>query len=92
MRYWIQLALYRDGLRANMFPVERCIIIAVSSQAPYECECYEIEEELLEYGQGEYKRLLREYQACCEANNFPAYRYAGVHTVRLPSWMKEAVE
>lgn len=89
MGYFRQLAMYRDGLRANLYPVERCIIIAVSSQFPYETECYELDEELLEYGQGEYKRLLREYQACCEAESFPAYRYAGVHQVRLPSWMKE---
>jgi len=89
MGYARQLALYRDGLRANLVPVDRCIIIAVSSQFPYETECYELDEELLEYGQGEYKRLLREYQACCEAESFPAYRYAGVHTVRLPSWLKE---
>lgn len=89
MGYFRQLAMYRDGLRANLHPVERCIIIAVSSQFPYETECYELDEELLEYGQGEYKRLLKEYQACCEAESFPAYRYAGVHTVRLPSWMKE---
>ncbi len=89
MGYYRQFAMYRDGLRANLHPVDRCIIIAVSTNAPYETECYELDEELLEYGQGEYKRLLREYQACCEAESFPAYRYAGVHTVRLPQWMKE---
>jgi len=88
-RYAVQLGMYRAGLLANLHPVDRCIIIAVSSQAPYETECYELDDELLDYGYGEFQRLLKEYQACCEAESFPAYRYAGTHTVRLPSWLKE---
>ena len=88
-RYHVQCGMYRAGLQANLHPVERCIIIAVSSQAPYETECYELDNDLLDYGYGEFQRLLKEYKACCEAESFPAYRYAGVHTVALPAWLKE---
>lgn len=89
MGYFRQMAMYRAGLQANLHPVERCIIIAVSSQAPYETECYELDNELLDYGYGEFQRLLKEYKACCDAESFPAYRYAGVHTVRIPAYLKE---
>lgn len=90
MGYYRQLAMYRDGIRENLVPIDKCIIIAVSTNAPYACEVYEVEEDLLEVGQGKYKRLLREYKACCEASNFPAYSYAGIHSIRCPQWMKEA--
>ncbi len=88
--YARQLAMYRDGLASNLFPVERCIIIAVENTAPYTAEVYELDEELLDIGHGQYKRLLRGYLANVEADLWPAYRYAGIHTVRAPQWLKEA--
>lgn len=87
--YARQLAMYRDGLRANLFPIERCIIIAVENSAPYTCDVYELDEELLEIGQGQYKRLLRGYLSNVEADVWPAYRYAGISTVYAPQWLKE---
>ena len=89
MKYHKQMAMYRNGLGANSVWPDACLIIAVENSAPYTCNIFELSEDLLEKGEGEYRELLRKHKACTEANSWPAYTNAGVILVDCPAWMKE---
>jgi len=89
MGYAKQLGLYHDGLLANLFPVDKCVIIAVESSAPYCCNVFNISDDLLEAGKGQYRKLLREYKACADSGQFPAYQCGGVIDVQLPAFARE---
>lgn len=85
--YYRQMAFYRDGIRSNGWPVESAFIIAVDNTEPFSCEVFELNEELLQFGQVSYQRLLAEYIACRKKRSFPAFRHAGILTLRPPAWM-----
>ena len=49
--YHLQLAHYKKGLEACKFQVNKCKIIAIQNQAPYDVVEYELEEEVINYAE-----------------------------------------
>ena len=90
--YHNQFAFYRSGLASNgVFP-SNFLIIAVESKPPYPCAVYELDDDMLSWGEAGYKHLLARHKACVEAQSFPAYTNAGIITLRPPSWVSEYLE
>jgi hypothetical protein len=87
--YHRQFGFYRRGLAANGIFPEHHIIIAVESKAPYTVNCFELAEEVLDYGEGQSMELLKKYAQVQYMDVKPAYTYAGISNIRLPQWMKE---
>lgn len=87
--YHRQMGMYLSGLKANgVFPAH-IVIIAVENKAPYTTNVYRLDDEVLEYGEGQYKALLKQYALVKDMDVLPAYTYAGIANVRLPQWLKE---
>lgn len=87
--YHRQMSFYLSGLKNNgCFPTH-IIIIAVESKPPHTVNVYRLDDEVLDYGEGQYKHLLKQYAQIKDMDVLPAYTYAGVSNIRLPQWMKE---
>ena len=91
--YYRQGGMYSDGERVikdsaffNPF-----YLIAVEKSPPYGISVHELTDEVLAYGEREYRRLAKELKECERTGNWPgyAYKYAGSNAILLPAWMKE---
>lgn len=87
--YHQQFGFYRRGLAANSVYPEHFIIIAVETKAPFTVNCFELTDDVLDYGEGQSMELLQQYCRVKDMEKLPSYTYAGIHTVRLPKWIKE---
>lgn len=61
--------------------------IAVEKEPPYRCEVYTIEHDFLEWGYGEFHRLLQIEKKCRDANYWPHYNNAGADTLFKPAYL-----
>lgn len=88
MGYHLQLAWYMRGLRANGHKVERAVVIAQESSAPFDVAVYDADPALLAFGEKECLRIAREYRMAEQRRHFP-----GAHPVRRqllpPAWADE---
>jgi exodeoxyribonuclease VIII len=60
-RYYVQAAMYTDGLEALGYSVEAFVFAAWEKHIPYASALYFPTKEMLEVGRQEYRRLLRVY-------------------------------
>lgn len=72
-------ALYQDLIFA---------LIAVEKEPPYRVEVYTLEVDFLQWGWGEFHRLLQIEKKCREANFWPHYQNAGADTLFKPAYVK----
>ena len=90
--YMRQGAFYLDGVNAHRKKEEQFtdfLLVAVEKKPPYRVEVYNMDEDMIKYGRGEYKRLLA-IEAKCRADEFyPHYQDDGITTLFLPPWMQQ---
>lgn len=72
-RYWVQAAMYMDGLKALHQEPRDFVFAAWEKYPPYASAFYYATPELLDAGRKEYKRLLKLYKQCVESDNWPGY-------------------
>jgi len=87
--YHGQCAYYSDGLRANGIEIEGSSIVAVSMKAPYSVVVMDYDDDYIGIGRAIYKRLLKLYAKCKEADHWPGYS-EGVVTLHPPQWYYDA--
>lgn len=63
-------------------------LIAVEKEEPYRCEVYTLESDFLEYGYGEFHRLLQLEKICRDNNYWPHYQNAGAESLFKPAYVK----
>ena len=90
MGYHLQLAWYLRGLRANGHKVERAVVIAQESAAPFDVAVFDADPALLAFGEKECLRIAKEYRMAEQRGHFP-----GAHPNRRqllpPAWADELV-
>ncbi len=87
MYYFMQLALYSDGVEAVFGVTPAVKIVAVQKTAPYDVVVYDLEHEELEYGRAQYRAALRRLVECRKANQWPGFAVDGSIPLKLPGWM-----
>jgi hypothetical protein len=72
-RYYVQAAMYIDGLRALGYMPKAFIFAAWEKKSPYASALYYATPEMLEAGRQEYRRLLKIYADCLSSDKWPGY-------------------
>mgnify|MGYP000644432546 CR=1 FL=1 len=86
--YHRQAAHYTAGFEAATgIEVAAFLFGAVSSAYPFIAVPYLLDDDAMQRGREEVRRLLRLYAACCETDTWPAYG-EGVQVLSLPAWAK----
>ena len=85
-RYHVQAAFYSDGIRhASGHEVRAFVFLAVEKTPPYAVAVYQLDDQGVEAGRVEYKRLLLDLADCKISNKWPGYSDR-VETISLPQW------
>ena len=82
--YWMQLAFYADGLRANGVRPLVPRIIAVEKDPPYEVAVHKIGEAGLDLGRRQYAEALALLARCERSGEWPGYQ--GEYEINPPAW------
>ena len=85
-----QSAMYSDGIKAvtGEYP-QAFVFIAIEPKTDWvRIECHNAEEDVLSTGRTRYRRLLKTYKQCKEANVWPKYMDPQIHKLRLPNYAK----
>ena len=90
--YHGQLAFYHDGLQATEPAPLAVLILAVENAPPYDVALRSVDLDTLEEGQRLYRRLLRQYAACVQANRWPGVAPEYPVPIVLPKWGREPQE
>lgn len=81
-RYHVQAAFYLDMTKAEKF-----FFIAVEKEAPYNVECYELDNEAILTGRAEYLADMELYKKCKASGNWYAYNEdKDISIISLPKW------
>lgn len=93
-RYYMQAALYLDGMSAiHKFDHTRFVFIVVEKEPPYAVGVYEIDSQAISAGQQEYKRLLQLHAECTKKNQWPSYAESTEpQLITLPMWAFRELE
>ncbi len=83
-KYYIQAAMYLDGMAALGFEQDAFIFAAWEKHSPYAPALYYASESLISAGRTEYKKLLKIYRNCLETDKWEGYP-SGIHEVSLPA-------
>lgn len=88
-RYYVQAAMYTDGLQAlgQLPPV--FVFAAWEKSVPYASALYYATKEMLEEGRKEYKRLLKIYADCLSSDEWPGYSDS-IEPINLPENFKSS--
>ena len=87
-RYLFREGLYRQGgmyLDGEMGgqmtgdPHKKVLFIAVENSAPYGVSVHELQQEVIDYGVNEYRRLAEQLHDCIEADHFPSYSFRTIN-------------
>ena len=89
--YHRQGAFYVDGMRALGKDVQHYTLIAVENKAPYAVAVYRLTDEALDLGRRENDRLLKLYERCQRANDWPGYPLE-VLDIGIPAWATKQTE
>jgi PDDEXK-like domain of unknown function (DUF3799) len=90
-RYWVQAAMYIDGVKAATGEELPFVFCAWEKAAPYAAAFYSPTQEMIEAGRKEYKRLLRVYAACMESGEWDGYSES-IMPIELPVWGARELE
>lgn len=83
--YHIQLAGYREAVKAGFGLNVPAMLIAVEKDEPHPVAVYELDDEAAAIGWAEDRRLLAMLKECRETGVWPAYG-VGVKRIGLPAW------
>lgn len=84
--YHKQASYYLDGLATlTSEAYDDFYWLTVEMEAPYLCKVYKAAPGLLDYGQAEYKALLKRFNVCKTSNKFPGLS-EDIETLDLPAW------
>lgn len=84
--YHRQAAFYCEGVRRIYGTEPRFIFCAVSTQYPYLCGCYELDDQAIGLGRIEIDGLLNEYKQRLAANDWASDFTKGINVISLPKW------
>lgn len=85
-RYHVQASYYSDGYeKASGRYVLGFIFASVETEYPYASSAIQLDEDSIEQGRRDYRRLLDIYAECKTAGKWPGHG-TEVHSVRLPGW------
>lgn len=88
-RYYLQAAFYSDGIKAATGEkVQSFVFVAVEKAPPYAVAVYQLDDQGVETGRAEYRRLLLDLADCKIKNYWPGYSDR-VETISLPKWAVE---
>lgn len=92
MDYYIQAAMYLDGVAQTDNASMHFIFIAVEKTAPFGVGVYALSNELVEAGRKKYKKALHILDNCIKNNSYPCYPDV-ITEVNAPRWfLKQADE
>lgn len=86
MGYHCQLAHYKAGLEACGHPVERVVLVAVESAAPYDVAVFELDNDALQAGREKVDELLARLAECQASGRWPG-RYEAERALELPFYV-----
>lgn len=85
MGYFIQAAMYIDGLNA-LAPLERRFVtLAIEKKRPFGMSAFEYDEQAIAEGRGRYKKYLAQFKECKKTGIWPGYP-SGINPLSLPRW------
>lgn len=91
--YHRQAAIYLDGSKANGIKADKFWVVAVEKKAPFGIACFEVSNEVIEYGRSEYKQLIYEFKKWVEdgmlSESYNSKAMFGTFEIDLPNWMKK---
>jgi hypothetical protein len=87
-RYYVQAALYSDGLKANGVECEAFYFIFVEAGARPKPNVRKLKQEALELGRMVYHEQLLKVRDCFKANNWPGFSGDGdnILEIDVPTW------
>jgi exodeoxyribonuclease VIII len=85
--YHLQFAFYLDGLRSAGVEPKGFAVVAVESSPPWDVVVYQVPEETLAQGRGQYKELLWTLKRCQDSKSWPGQGGGQVQELDLPAWM-----
>ena len=91
--YARQAAFYLDAM--NSFkPVgsqfyDSFVFVVVETEPPHRVECYVMDDEFVDWGRAEYRRLLQVEMECQRNNQYPHYQNEGLVQLYRPKWLYE---
>lgn len=92
--YDFQLAMYKEGVKANTGKEPLCVIIAVEKEPPYAINILQADELFVQRGYDQFRNLLGKYHYCKESNNW--YGYLGaeniINNLSLPAYLAKEME
>ncbi len=71
--YAIQAAMYLDGLALAGIPCEKFVVFAVESAPPHCVAVYALDDESVEQGRKDCRRLMKQYSECVKTGEWPGY-------------------
>lgn len=86
--YHTQLAFYADGWKAATGEELSFFILAVENDEPHGVAVYQIDDETMDIGRFEMRRVLAEVAACVKSGRWTGYADA-VIPIGLPAWKKK---
>lgn len=86
--YYTQLAFYADGWKAATGEELSFFILAVENDSPHGVAVYQIDDETMDIGRFEMRRVLAEVAACEKSGRWTGYADA-VIPIGLPAWKKK---
>jgi PDDEXK-like uncharacterized protein DUF3799 len=72
-KYHTQAAFYVDGYKAATGRELSCVVVAVEAKPPYVVQVRPLDQELIDAGREEYRRLLDHRNLCLTTGNWPGY-------------------
>jgi hypothetical protein len=86
--YFRQAGMYTIGYNAvTNGNVDQFAFICVEKEDPYRVEVHTLDDAAIDYGKGEYHRLLHIENECREKNYWPHYQNAGASVIYLPKYL-----
>lgn len=83
--YYNQAAWYEEAFFQNYGTRPPFVFIAVEKTEPFECGFFAADEQMLEIGRKENRRLLNLYNECQTNNRWPGYEDK-INSIGLPGW------
>lgn len=68
-KYYMRLAFYKEVLNQNSIQIKKVYLPVVSSSEPFDCELFEIPEDVLQLGEYEFKDGLQQIKQAFEEQN-----------------------
>lgn len=87
--YAIQAALNLDIAKILGLEKENFIFIAVEKKRPYAVSAFLLDEESIDIGRKQYRRLLSRYMECVSTDTWPGYS-RNIEYLSLPPWARKA--